>query len=700
MTRHLEDIRNIGVIAHIDAGKTTVTERMLFYAGATHRAGGVDEGTTVTDDDAEEQSRGITIYSACITFHWKGAHINLIDTPGHVDFTAEVERCLRVLDGAVVVFSAREGVEAQSETVWRQADRYGVPRLAFINKLDREGARFEEVIDQMKQRLNASPVPIQIPFGRGPAHVDNPFRGVIDLIEMQLLTFSAEDGGKTVSTAEIPEDVRDEAEIFRTDMLEHLYQFSDEMMELAMEQQPIPTDLIWRVLREATLLRQIQPVLCGSALHGMGVQPVLDCAAKVLPSPLDRPPVEGTALASKKGSKDAEPKTLARKPDPEEPFAGLAFKVQPAKTGDMTWVRIYSGELKSNTRVLNPGKDKKENVAQLWQIHVTKRDRDGQIDKVSAGDIVGVIGLRETVTGDTLCDAKDPILLEPIQFPETVISMAIEPENSTERDKLTSALDMLQRQDPTLDVKTGESGQTLLRGMGELHLEIYKNRLLRDFNLNIRFHKPEVSYRETIAHAIEVTGECHRQIGGQNLFAKLRLRMEPMDDEASGVQVLTRCPPEELSGELLDATMDALRSCGESGGLISGYPLMKLRVIVLGAEVNETSNDVAFRIAANEAFNAGLQQGGPVLLEPIMRLNITTPDEYVGDFVGDLQQRRAIIVRTDAEGEVSQIEANAPLKELFGYSSAMRSLSHGRAGCSLEPLHYAPAPEADLKRFM
>ena len=696
MKRKLEEIRNIGVIAHIDAGKTTVTEGMLYNAGATHAPGAVDSGTTTTDADEEEQTRGITIYSACVTFQWKGCHVNLIDTPGHVDFTAEVERCLRVLDGVIVVFSAREGVEAQSETVWRQANHYQVPRVAFINKMDREGARFEEVIAQIKSRLNANPVPIQLPLGRGPAHLDDPFRGVIDLVEMKLLTFDEEDRGKTVRIEEIPEEAREEAEFWRSEMLEKLYDFSDEIMELAMSEEPIAPELIRRVLREATLGMKIQPLLCGAALRCIGVAPVLDAVADLLPSPLDRPPVEGDFLGKTK--KGEEPGRVQRKPDADEPFSALAFKVEPAQTGDMTWVRVYSGRLGANSRVLNPGKDKKENVAQLWQIHVFKRDT--KVEEVQAGDIVGVLGLRNTVTGDTLCDTKSPVLLEPIKFPETVISMAIEPENSTEREKLTTALDMLQRQDPTLDVETGESGQTLMRGMGELHLEVYKNRLLRDYKLKIRFHKPEVSYRETIGSAVEVVGECARQIGGQTLFAKVKLRMEPLEDEAGGVQVLTQCPPEKLSGEFLDAVMEALRSCGESGGLLSGYPLMKLRVVVLGAEVNETTNDVAFRIAANEAFNEGLRQGGPVLLEPIMRLNVTVPDDYVGDFVGDLQQRRAIIVRTDPDGDITHIEANAPLKELFGYSSAMRSLSQGRAGCSMEPLHYAPAPEADMKRFM
>ncbi|MGI9516278.1 MAG: GTP-binding protein, partial [Pirellulaceae bacterium] len=381
MARKLENIRNIGIIAHIDAGKTTVTERMLFLSGAKHRVGMVDKGTTETDTDEEEQNRGITIYSACVTFKWKDVDINLIDTPGHVDFTAEVERSLRVLDGAVVVFSAREGVEAQSETVWRQANRYHVPRFAFINKLDREGAGFERVVDEIRQRLGGNPLPIQIPVGLGPKHVDDPFRGVIDLVKMKMQTFDEE--GKTLKEGPIPDEMSDEAELARQTMLEELYNYSDEMTELALSEQPISNELIRKVIRKATLAQMIQPVVCGSALHGMGVQGVLDGVRYYLPSPIDRPPVEGTHPKK-------EDVAELRKPDPKEPFCGLVFKIQPAKTGDFYWVRVYSGELKANTRVQCPGKDKKENVAQLWQIHAQKKERDGQVPSVSAGDIVGV----------------------------------------------------------------------------------------------------------------------------------------------------------------------------------------------------------------------------------------------------------------------------------------------------------------------
>jgi elongation factor G len=682
MARKLEQIRNIGIIAHIDAGKTTMTERMLFMSGAKHRAGDVDKGTTTTDDDTEEQERGITIYSACVTFDWRDVHVNLLDTPGHVDFTAEVERCLRVLDGAVVVFSAREGVEAQSETVWRQADRYRVPRIAFINKLDREGANFQGAFDEMTTRLQANPVAIQIPIGEGPAHFDNAFRGVIDLVGMQMLTFE----DTKVVRAEIPEELQDEAEMWRDVMLDKLYSYSDKLMELALQEEPIPESLLKRVIRDATVHMQIQPVLCGSALHFMGVPPLLDAVGDYLPSPADMPPVEGIGV-DKKGAEQK----LLRKPDADEPFCGIVFKVLPAKTGDLSWVRIYSGELKSNSRALNPGKDKKENIAQLWQLHATKKEQ--QLDMASAGDIVGIIGLRNTITGDTLCDTKSPILLESIDFPETVMSMAIEPESTTERKKLEETLALLLRQDPTLRVQTGETGQTLISGMGELHLEIIKNRLLRDFSLKVKFHKPQVSYRETIAKAVEVTGACDRMIAGQQLFARVTLKMAPIDAEGAGVIVLSQCPPDALPGEIVELLIEELNAHGEGGGLIAGYPLTKLRVTVLSGDAGEDApNPLAFKMAVSDAFSKGLEQGGKVLLEPIMKVDILTPDDYVGDFVGDLQQRRAVIAKTENRGRLTAIEAHVPLGELFGYSSAMRSLSQGRAGCSMEPLEYAPAP--------
>jgi len=689
MPRDLATLRNIGIIAHIDAGKTTVTERMLYYSGAIHRMGEVDKGTTTTDFDPEEQQRGITIYSACVTFNWKGVVINLIDTPGHVDFTAEVERSLRVLDGGVVVFSAREGVEAQSETVWRQADKYHVPRLAFINKMDREGADFYATLEEIRKRLDSNPIAVQIPVGAGPPHMQNAFRGIVDLVRMKMLTFTPESQGKEVVEGEIPDDVRDDAELWRSQMLEQLFDYSNELGELVLAEQDVPEELIRKVLRDATLHHFAVPVHCGSALDHIGIQPLLDSVAHYLPSPADKPPVEG-ANPKKPDHKEV------RKPTPDDPFCGLVFKIQAGRHGDLHFVRVYSGTLKGQSRVFNPGKDKKENVTQLWHIQADRREE--QVEKVEAGDIVGVIGLKASVTGDTICETQHPILLESIVFPETVISMAIEPETSAERKKLAETLEMLKRQDPTFRARESEeTGQTLISGMGELHLEVIKHRLLRDFNLNVKVHKPRVSYRETIERAVEVTGECHRAVAGQMQFAKVEIRMEPFESERP-VTVI------DASGGKLEpftqVVLDVLRERGEGGGSF-GYPLMKVKVTVLGGQVHETeSNEIAFRFAAADAFNKALNQGGVVLLEPIMRLEITTPDDYFGDFVSDLQQRRGEVTQTHMRGKTTIIEARAPLAELFGYSTAMRGMSQGRANCTMEPSGYGPAPASVLESFM
>jgi elongation factor G len=702
MTVPLEKIRNIGIIAHIDAGKTTVTERMLFASGTKHRAGEVDKGTTTTDDDAEEAERGITIYSACVQFPWNDVVINLIDTPGHVDFTAEVERSLRVLDGGVVVFSAREGVEAQSETVWRQANKYHVPRIAFINKLDREGADFEAVFAEIENRLHARPVALQIPVGQGPPHVATPFRGVIDLVTMKFLTFPEGKDGNKIIRADIPEEMADEAQLWRERLLESLYDYSNELMELALAEEPIPEALVHKVVRSATVHLQIQPVLCGSALHGMGVQPILDAVAAYLPNPLDMPPVEGIDLKTKhhkgKAAADEPAKKIRRKPDPAEPFCGLVFKVLPYKTGDLAWVRIYSGTLEPNSRVLNPGKDKKENVAQLWRIHASKKEE--QIDETRAGDIVGVIGLRDSITGDTLCDTREPILLESIEFPETVISMAIEPESTDDRKKLGETLTMLRKQDPTFRAsENAETGQTLISGMGELHLEVIQHRLQRDFNLNVKVHKPRVSYRETIERMVEAMGDCNRMIQGVMHQAKVRIRVEPF---AKGIQpvTVTNSLDHGLPNEMLTVVLEELESAGQGGGVL-GFPLMRIKATVLGGQVAETGpSEIAFRTATSQAFDAALREAKPVLLEPIMKLEISTPDEHVGDLVGDLQQRRAIIHSTESRGMNTVLHAEAPLANLFGYSSAMRSLSQGRASCSMEPSDYAPASPEVLQRFL
>jgi elongation factor G len=689
MPRDLTKLRNIGIIAHIDAGKTTVTERMLYYSGFTHKVGGVDEGTTVTDYDPEEQERGITINAACVTFPWKDVRVNLIDTPGHVDFTAEVERSLRVLDGGVVVFSAREGVEAQSETVWRQADKYHVPRLAFINKMDREGADFYGTLEEIEKRLECKAAPVNLPVGAGPAHTQNPFRAIVDLIEMKMLVFDLENEGATVTVEEIPAELRDDAEVWRGVLLDRLSLYSDELTEKMLGEESIPSALIHRVLRQATIHNMLVPVLCGSALRGIGVQPILDAVGAWLPSPADMPPVEG--VDPKKKAK------ATRKPDPEEPFCGLLFKVQADRHGDLDYVRVYSGRLKAGSRVYNPGKDKKENVPQLWRIQADRRE---QVDEVEAGDIIGILGLKHSITGDTLCHAQHPILLESIGFPETVISMAIEPETSLERKKLGDVLEMMKRQDPTFRAKESEeTGQTLISGMGELHLEVITHRLLRDYRLNVRVHKPRVSYRETIEKMVEVTGRCHRTMAGQPLFAELAIRMEPFAQAARAVTVLAACGG-QLPGPFLTAAIQVHTEQGEGGGML-GFPLMRVKITVLGGRVHETeSNELAFRLAAADAFNRGLREAGIVLLEPIMRVEITTPEEYLGDFVSDLQQRRGEITRTQTRGRNTVIEARAPLAELFGYSNAMRGLSQGRATCTMEPCTYGPAPPEVLRGFM
>ena len=553
MARTLETIRNIGIIAHIDAGKTTLTERMLFFTKTSHRLGEVDRGTTITDFDPEEQERGITIYSAAVSFRWQDVTVNLIDTPDHVDFTAEVERSLRVLDGAVVVFSAREGVEAQSETVWRQADKYGVPRLALVNKLDREGADFFGTVKQIEARLGARPLVLQVPLGMGPPHVQDPFRGLVDLVTMELLTFppkdealAADGQGLVVARGPIPPEVAERAAEWREELISALFDFSDEVAELALAEAAIPPELMRRVIRQATLTRLVVPVLAGSALDCIGVQPVLDAVAWYLPSPADVPPVEGLDPAKKT------PTTIIRPPDPKAPFCGLVFKILAEKHGDLAFVRVYSGTLKAGSRAWNPLRQKKENIAQLWHVQADRRE---QVAEAQAGDIVGVIGTRASITGDTLCDAAAPIVLETIRFPETVISMAIEPETSLERKKLADVLEMMKRQDPTFRAsESEETGQTLISGMGELHLEVIRHRLQRDFNLKCRVHKPRVSYKETLGRAATASGESNRQVAWQTLVATVTLRGEPTDEQ-SPVSVEQGWFPESESLAALAATM-------------------------------------------------------------------------------------------------------------------------------------------------
>ena len=697
--RTLDTIRNIGIVAHIDAGKTTLTERMLFYTKTSHRLGEVDRGTTITDFDPEEQERGITIYSAAVSFQWRDVAVNLIDTPGHVDFTAEVERSLRVLDGAVVVFSAREGVEAQSETVWRQADKYGVPRIALVNKLDREGADFFGTIDQVEKRLAAKPLVLHVPLGMGPPHVKDPFRGIVDLVEMQLLTFPPKDealsGGAAlteITRSPIPDELAETVALWREQLVSTLFDFSDEIAELALGEAPIPPELMRKAIREATIRRKVVPVLAGSALDCIGVQPVLDAVAWYLPSPADVPPVEGLDPVKK------EPTTITRTPDPTAPFCGLVFKIIAEKHGDLYFVRVYSGTLKAGSRAWNPLKQKKENIAQLWHVQADRRE---QIQEALAGDIVGVIGPRASVTGDTLCDAAAPIVLESIDFPETVISMAIEPETSLERKKLAETLEMMKRQDPTFRaIESEETGQTLISGMGELHLEVIRHRLERDFNLHCRVHKPRVSYKETLAKAVSVKGEIDRLVGGQQLVATVSLRAEPIDDQTGPIVEQGWFPESESLAALAALMTQSVRESAERGGL-KGCPLWGLKITVLESPIPDPPpSDVAIRMVAAEAVDQMLETAGTVLLEPVMRVEVSVPEEYLGDVINDLQQRRAIITATEIRGGVTVLTAEAPLASMFGYSAAVRSVSQGRASFTMAPLKYGPAPPETADAFV
>jgi elongation factor G len=704
MARQLDKIRNIGIVAHIDAGKTTLTERMLFFTKTSHRLGEVDRGTTITDFDPEEQERGITIYSAAVSFRWQDVTVNLIDTPGHVDFTAEVERSLRVLDGAVVVFSAREGVEAQSETVWRQADRYGVPRLALVNKLDREGADFFGTVGQIEKRLGAKPLVLQLPQGLGPPHVKDPFRGLVDLVEMQLLTFPPKDealAGGTALTAitrgPIPEELAELAAEWREQLVSTLFDHSDELAELAMQDAPIPAEAIRRAIRQATIARHVVPVLAGSALDCIGIQPVLDAVAWYLPSPADVPPVVGIDPAKADAKKGPAPE-ITRAADPRAPFCGLVFKIIAEKHGDLYFVRVYSGTLKAGSRAWNPLRQKKENIAQLWHVQADRRE---QVEQCEAGDIVGVIGPRASVTGDTLCDAAEPILLESIQFPETVISMAIEPETSLERKKLAETLEMMKRQDPTFRaVESEETGQTLISGMGELHLEVIRHRLERDFNLRCRVHKPRVSYKETLARGVQVAGSISRQVGGQQLVATVTLRAEATDEQQPVTVEQGWFPESESLASLAALMTQSVRESAERGGLKS-CPLWGVRIVVLESPIPEPPpGEVAVRMAAAEAVERMLQEAGTVLLEPVMRVEVSVPEDHLGDVINDLQQRRAIITATEIRGGVTVLTAEAPLASMFGYSAAVRSVSQGRASFTMAPLKYGAAPPETADAFV
>jgi elongation factor G len=691
-TINLHKVRNIGVIAHIDAGKTTTTEHILYYAGAKHKLGGVDEGTTDTDYDQEEQERGITIYSACIPFAWRDCTVNLIDTPGHVDFTAEVERSLRVLDGAVVVFDAQKGVEAQSETVWRQADKYEVPRLVFINKMDVVGANFDSAVEAVRERLEARPVPVLIPIGSGsPKDSHTPFVAVIDLIEMKALHFDEATNGKTIRTEPIPAEYEADARRWRDNLFEVLTQHDDrdQLTSAYLEGKDIPADAIRAVLRDQTLKRLIQPVLCGSGREHIGIQPLMDAVTYYLPSPLDRPPVKGTNPAKKD-------KVEERKPDPKEPFCGLVFKIITDKHADLYFLRVYSGTLKANSRVWNAGRQLKEFASKLYHIHADPRHRD-ELPTAPAGDIVAIIGPRESITGDTLCDPQHPIVLEQIKFAEAVVSQSVEPILSADKDKLIEVLNRLKREDPTFTYRVDpDTGQTLMNGMGLLHLEVKRHRMERDDRLKIKVSKPRVSFRETLKRPVKIEGECVKQAGTTGLFAKVTVAFEPTRGTAA--EVVNAIPPEALPAELVAAAEQGIRGALLSGNL--GYPVIEVKATLLSGVLDEQlSNDIAFQAAGADAVNKALRDN-MVLLEPEMYVEVTVPEEYLGPVTADLNQRRAEITGMNTRGKLSVIEANVPLAKMFDYSDKIRSLTAGRAGWTMEPRAYTAVPDDVLHAML
>jgi elongation factor G len=690
----LSKFRNLGIIAHIDAGKTTTTEHLLYYAGATHHLGAVDSGNTITDWNEEEQERGITIYSACIPFKWGDCTINLIDTPGHVDFTAEVERSLRVLDGCVVVFDAQKGVEAQSETVWRQADRYAVPRLVFVNKMDVVGANFEATLESIRKRLKGRPVPVTVPIGSGsPKDSATPFAGVIDLIEMEALSFDPADEGKTYRREPIPGELKKQAQIWRDRLLDELSMADeqDRITSAYLEGKEVPKETIRQVIREQTLKRLIQPVLAGSGREHIGIQPLLDAATWYLPSPLDRPPVVGQSPKKK----DKEEK---RKPDPKEPFAGLVFKIVASTHAELYYLRIYSGTLKSNSRVYNPGREGKELVGKLYHTRADPNDRE-ELSESQAGDIVALIGLKEAITGDTLCETQHPILLERINFAQSVFSLSIEPESSADKKKLTDVLNLLAKEDPTFTWGTHkDTGQTLMNGMGKLHLEIKRHRMERDFHLKVRVGKPSVSYRETLRSPIRVEGECIKHAGaGGGLFAKVTVELAPHHGEEA-VEVATSVKPDELPPALLAAAEQGVRGALDSGAL--GFPVMNVRATIVGGQFDpELSNDTAFTAARADAVQRAMRDNLR-LLEPWMKLEVRMPPESMGRVIDYVGAKGGEVQKCSSENAESVVEAFVPVAGMYDYADELRSLTGGRAAAMMEPFEFRPAPDEVLRRLL
>jgi len=673
----LAKLRNIGIMAHIDAGKTTTTERILYYSGRSYKMGEVHEGTAVMDWMEQEQERGITITSAATTCTWDDHKINIIDTPGHVDFTIEVERSLRVLDGSIAIFCAVGGVEPQSETVWRQADHYQVPRIAFVNKMDRIGADYWNCVAMMKERLGANPLPIQIPVGS-----EASFRGVIDLITEKMLVFDEESKGSQYKEEDIPEEFTEESSAVRMTLLEKLADFDEEVMEKYLEEQPVSADVLYKAVRNATLKLQLVPVLCGSAFKNKGVQPLLDAVIAYLPSPLDVPPVEGL------NSKD---EVETRKASEAENFCGLAFKiVSDPFVGNLAFVRVYSGVLKVGSRVYNPGKRKKEKIGRIVKLHANKRE---DVQTISAGDIGALVGLRFTTTGDTLCQSGDSIRLETIDFPEPVISIAIEPKSKADEEKLSESLDKIEREDPSFHVKTDEdTGQTIISGMGELHLEVIVDRLVREFKVAANIGKPQVAYKESIDAAARAEGKFEHLAAGKQQYGQVWLELKSAE-RGTGFTFESRITSEQVPAQFLEAIKRGVKDSLDSGPLI-GFPLVDLHVaLVDGSYHEEDSTEMAFGVAATMAMRKGATEASPILLEPIMDLEVIVPDDYLGDVMSDLNSKRAKINGVESRKNYQVVKAHVPLAEMFGYSTDLRSATQGRATFTMQFVSYDRVPE-------
>jgi len=673
----LDRIRNIGICAHIDAGKTTTTERILFYTGRIHKLGNVDDGNTQMDWMDQEKERGITITAAATTCEWAGHQINIVDTPGHVDFTAEVERSLRVLDGAVVVFDASAGVEPQSETVWRQADKYNVPRIVYVNKMDRVGADFDMSCQSMIDKLGAKPVAIQLPWG-----AEDTFVGIVDLISMKALYWKDETKGRDYEVSEIPPELKEKAGKMREKMLEECVEFDDAVMHKFLEHQPVTEGEIIRCLRYGTISGKIIPALCGSSFKNRGVQPLLDAVVRLLPSPKDMPPVKATIPGSDQA--------VARTASDDEPFTGLAFKIAVDPfVGKLTFVRIYSGVLQSGSYVYNANKDVKERVGRLLLMHANKRE---EIEDARAGDIVGVVGLKDTRTGDTLCPEDKPVTLEETTFPEPVIFLAIEPKTKADQEKMGVALGRLCDEDPTLKVRVDpETTQTIIAGMGELHLEIIVERLRREFSVQTNTGRPQVAYKETIRREVEVRGKYIKQTGGRGQYGDVWIRLEPLES-GKGYEFETEVVGGTVPREYWPAVDKGIRET-KDGGVIAGYPVVDFRAVLYDGSFHEVdSSEMAFKIAASMAFKEAVLKANPVLTEPIMDLEVVTPEEFLGDVIGDLNSRRGKLQGMEVRGNARVVRAMVPLAEMFGYATAVRSMSQGRAVYSMEFELYDDVP--------